>query len=104
MERRSQLGGAWHDRWDSFTLVAPNYTLRLPGMHYAGEDPDGFMRREQVLRYVQDYGAFTGAPVRLGTATRPLGVLFVNHTRRHRFTRPELAFVETLTSYLSVTI
>jgi serine phosphatase RsbU (regulator of sigma subunit) len=43
--------------------------------------------------------------VRLGTPSRPLGVLFVNYSdRRHRFTRPELAFVETLTSYLSVTI
>jgi serine phosphatase RsbU (regulator of sigma subunit) len=42
--------------------------------------------------------------VRLGSPGRPLGVLFVNHTRRHNFARPELAFVETLTSYLSVTI
>jgi serine phosphatase RsbU (regulator of sigma subunit) len=43
--------------------------------------------------------------VRLGGPSRPLGVLFINYTgRRHRFSRPELAFVETLTSYLSVTI
>ncbi len=67
VDRRPHLGGAWHDRWDSFTLVAPNYTLRLPGMPYAGPDPDGFMPREQVVGYVQDYAAFIGAPVRLGT-------------------------------------
>ena len=67
VERRPSLGGAWHDRWDSFTLVAPNYTLRLPGMHYSGPDPEAFMTRDQVLRYVQDYAAFVGAPVRLGT-------------------------------------
>ena len=67
VDRRPSLGGAWHDRWDSFTLVAPNYTLRLPGMHYSGPDPDGFMPRDQVVRYVQDYAAFLGAPVRLGT-------------------------------------
>ena len=42
--------------------------------------------------------------VRLGSPGRPLGVLFVNHIRGVRFSRPELAFLETLTSYLSVTI
>ena len=54
--------------------------------------------------YIERFGIRSYVAVRLGTAARPLGVLFVNHTRRHRFTRPELAFVETLTSYLSVTI
>ena len=36
LERRRELGGSWHDRWDSFHLVAPNFTLSLPGMPYAG--------------------------------------------------------------------
>jgi serine phosphatase RsbU (regulator of sigma subunit)/PAS domain-containing protein len=54
--------------------------------------------------HIERFGIRSYVAVRLGTAARPLGVLFVNHTRRHRFTRPELAFVETLTSYLSVTI
>jgi PAS domain S-box-containing protein len=54
--------------------------------------------------YIERFGIRSYVAVRLGTAARPLGVLFVNHTRRHRFTQPELAFVETLTSYLSVTI
>jgi serine phosphatase RsbU (regulator of sigma subunit)/PAS domain-containing protein len=54
--------------------------------------------------YIERFGIRSYVAVRLGTATRPLGVLFVSHTRRHRFTQPELAFVETLTSYLSVTI
>jgi putative flavoprotein involved in K+ transport len=66
VERRPMLGGTWPDRWDSFTLVAPNYTLRLPGMFYSGPDPEGFMPRDQVVRYVQEYAAFVGAPVRLG--------------------------------------
>jgi putative flavoprotein involved in K+ transport len=67
VERRPMLGGTWPDRWDSFTLVAPNYTLRLPGKFYSGPDPEGFMPRDQVVRYVQEYAAFVGAPVRLGT-------------------------------------
>jgi serine phosphatase RsbU (regulator of sigma subunit)/PAS domain-containing protein len=55
--------------------------------------------------YIERFGIRSYLAVRLGSPSRPLGILFVNYTdRRHRFTRPELAFVETLTSYLSVTI
>jgi serine phosphatase RsbU (regulator of sigma subunit)/PAS domain-containing protein len=54
--------------------------------------------------YIERFGIRSYVAVRLGSPGRPLGVLFVNHSRRHRFSRPELAFVETLTSYLSVTI
>src|SRR4029453_4697469 len=66
VDRRHTLGGSWPDRWDSFTLVAPNYTLRLPGMFYAGPGPGGFLPRDQVVRYVREYAAFVGAPLRLG--------------------------------------
>jgi serine phosphatase RsbU (regulator of sigma subunit)/PAS domain-containing protein len=55
--------------------------------------------------YIERFGIRSYVAVRLGNPGRPLGVLFVNYTqRRHRFSRPELAFLETLTSYLSVTI
>jgi serine phosphatase RsbU (regulator of sigma subunit)/PAS domain-containing protein len=55
--------------------------------------------------YIERFGVRSYVAVRLGSPGRPLGVLFVNYTqRRHRFSRPELAFLETLTSYLSVII
>jgi putative flavoprotein involved in K+ transport len=72
LERQTRLGGSWPERWDSFCLVAPNYTLLLPGMPYDGPDPDGFMPRDEVVRYVQDYGARVAAPVRLGSEVRRL--------------------------------
>jgi putative flavoprotein involved in K+ transport len=72
LERRDRLGGSWHDRWDSFCLVAPNFTLLLPGMAYDGPDPDAFMPREGVLDYMRRYAASFGAPVRLGTAVNRL--------------------------------
>jgi serine phosphatase RsbU (regulator of sigma subunit)/PAS domain-containing protein len=54
---------------------------------------------------IERFGIRSYVAVRLGSPGRPLGVLFVNYARRrHRFGRPELAFLETLTSYLSVTI
>jgi serine phosphatase RsbU (regulator of sigma subunit) len=70
-----------------------------PAVHVLADQVDG---PEQP--YIERFGIRSYVAVRLGSPGRPLGVLFVNHTRRHRFTRPELAFVETLTSYLSVTI
>ena len=38
---RAAVAQAWRDRWDSFTLVTPNWTLDLPGGPYAGDDPEG---------------------------------------------------------------
>ena len=70
-----------------------------PAVHVRADQVDG---PEQP--YIERFGIRSYVAVRLGSPGRPLGVLFVNHTRPHRFARPELAFVETLTSYLSVTI
>lgn len=50
-------------RWDAFTLVTPNWQCRLPGYPYAGPEPHGFMRRDDVHRFVVDYAASFGAPV-----------------------------------------
>ncbi len=72
LERRRELGGSWHDRWDSFHLVAPNFTLLLPGMPYDGSDPDGFMPRAGVVEYVQKYAATIAPPLRLGTGVNRL--------------------------------
>ena len=34
-------GSAWLGRWDGFTLVGQNHTVRLPGAPYTGDDPAG---------------------------------------------------------------
>ena len=32
---KDDVGASWrHQRWDSFCLVTPNWTVRLPGQHY----------------------------------------------------------------------
>jgi putative flavoprotein involved in K+ transport len=72
VEARDTLGGAWHDRWDSFCTVAPNFTLLLPGMPYDGPDPDAFMPRAGVVDYLRRYAASFDAPVRLSTSVRRL--------------------------------
>jgi putative flavoprotein involved in K+ transport len=67
LEQASQTASAWrHGRWDSFTLVTPNWTVRLPRFPYQGGDPDGCMPRADVVRHLEQYVASFQAPVRCG--------------------------------------
>ncbi|MBD3223919.1 MAG: SidA/IucD/PvdA family monooxygenase [Caldithrix sp.] len=64
---QKQIAEAWRsDKWDSFTLVTPNWTLQLPGFAYRGNNPDGFLTREEVVQYLEDYAASFDAPVQTG--------------------------------------
>ena len=40
-------------RWDSFCLVTPNWTVKLPGGEYAGPDPDGFMGKPELIEHFE---------------------------------------------------
>ena len=67
LEQADQAGNAWRNgRWDSFTLVTPNWSFRLPGAEYQGGEPGAFMPRDEVVarfeRYVEDFSL----PVRYG--------------------------------------
>lgn len=58
----------WADsRWDNFTLVTPNWHCRLPGWDYDGDEPDGFMRRDEVVDWLARYVESFDPPVRTGT-------------------------------------
>ena len=63
LERGSSLGGGWQDRWDAFRLVGPNWTASFPGAPYDGDEPDGFMPRDEIAGRVARYAATIGAPV-----------------------------------------
>ena len=60
---RSKVAQSWRDRWDSFCLVTPNWTMSLPGSRYAGEDPEGFVSRDEIVGYLERYSAGLGAPI-----------------------------------------
>lgn len=46
----------WRDqRWDTFCLVTPNWQCKLPGWEYTGDDPHGFMRKDEIVAYVQGF-------------------------------------------------
>ena len=63
---RGRVGQSWRGRWDSFCLVTPNWSVQLPGHHYDGPDPDGFMLRDELVRYLEHYAAAIDAPLREG--------------------------------------
>lgn len=61
---RGRVGETWRQRWDTFCLVTPNWTVALPGHPYGGSDPDGFMSRDEIVATLEEYAASFGAPVR----------------------------------------
>jgi putative flavoprotein involved in K+ transport len=69
---RGRVGQTWRERWDNFCLVTPNWTLRLPGYPYDGDDPDGFMPRDEVVAYLERYAAAVEAPVHVGVTVSAL--------------------------------
>src|SRR2546425_5040005 len=69
---RGRVGERWRGRWDSFCLVLPNWTVRLPGDRYHGDDPDGFMPRDDVVGLLAAYARRFQAPVREGVAVLSL--------------------------------
>ena len=63
---RGRVGQAWRDRWDSFCLVTPNWTLRLPGGAYGGTDPDGYLPKDEIVSYLEGYAGAAAGPIREG--------------------------------------
>jgi len=64
---RDTIGHEWRDgRWNNFTLVTPNWQCQLPGFSYDGGEPNGFMKRNEVLAFLRRYAATFAPPVREG--------------------------------------
>ncbi len=67
LEKADRPGSAWRQRWDSFTLVTPNWSFRLPGSDYGQADPHGFMGRDQIVASFEDYVARHELTIRFAT-------------------------------------
>jgi putative flavoprotein involved in K+ transport len=65
---RGEIANSWrHERWDSLTLLTPNWQCKVPGLQYSGDDPDGFMPVPQLIDFIDEYAAATSAPVETNT-------------------------------------
>jgi len=68
LEQAAQAAHVWrNERWDSFTLVTPNWAFKMPGAEYNGTDPNGFMPREEVVTYFEKYVEQFRLPVEYDT-------------------------------------
>ena len=65
---RGDVANSWRrERWDSLRLLTPNFQSRLPGLHYEGPDPDGFMTAGEVVDFITRFATIARAPVRTQT-------------------------------------
>jgi putative flavoprotein involved in K+ transport len=61
---RDRLASSWREeRWDTFSLVTPNWQCRMPNYPYAGKDPDGFMLKDEIVAYVEGFAASFHPPL-----------------------------------------
>ncbi|WP_321871642.1 MSMEG_0569 family flavin-dependent oxidoreductase [Paraburkholderia tropica] len=59
----------WREqRWDAFCLVTPNWQCALPDYPYRGDDPHGFMKKDEIIAWLDGFVQHVDAPVREGVA------------------------------------
>jgi putative flavoprotein involved in K+ transport len=59
---RGRIGQGWRERWDSLTLLSPNWMNLLPGAA-AHDDPSGFLRRTDFIAHLEAYARSFEAPL-----------------------------------------
>ena len=62
---RGEVANTWRtERWDSLTLLTPNWQSRLPGHGYEGDDPDGFRTMDETIAFIERYAMLVSPPLR----------------------------------------
>ncbi len=91
LEKASLPADAWRNRrWDSFTLVSPNWTFKIPGGEYTGSEPGAFMPRDEIVRRFESYVKENDFPVSYSTeVTR---VEPITNTYRYRVTTNDKSY------------
>ena len=64
---RGRIAERWRsERWDSLAFQFPNSMIRLPGYAYEGDEPEGFMHRDRVVGFIEEYARRIAPPIRCG--------------------------------------
>jgi len=70
---RGTVANTWKtERWDSLTLLTPNWQSRLPDYRYEGDDPDGYMTMPEVISFIEGYADVISAPLHAHTTVTAL--------------------------------
>jgi len=70
IEKRSLVHSWRTQRWDTFCLVTPNWQCQLPGWSYRGDDPHGFMVKDQINEWLAGFVAHVKAPALEGVSVQ----------------------------------
>ena len=62
-EKKTAVHKWKEERWDAFCLVTPNWQCQLPGHPYDGDDPHGFMVKDEIIAYVDAFVRKVDAPL-----------------------------------------
>lgn len=61
---KKKIADSWRNfRWDTFCLVTPNWQCNLPGYSYHGDDPYGFMVKDEIVDFLENYAKSFDPPV-----------------------------------------
>ena len=85
LEQAPWVADAWRKRWDSFTLVTPNWMIQLPGAEYQGDNPQGFMSRNEIVSYIEAYHHQYSLPIKFGitvTSVEPADIGYIVRTSK----------------------
>ncbi|NLU99156.1 MSMEG_0569 family flavin-dependent oxidoreductase [Marinomonas sp. UCMA 3892] len=74
-EKNTMMHSWKTQRWDSFTLVTPNWQCELPNHPYDGDDPKGFMKREEIIGYLDRFAAKVKPPILEGVSVEKISKL-----------------------------
>lgn len=58
--------------WDSFFMITPNWMLTLPGQVYSGNNPNGYMSKNEIVRYIEQYAKKIKAPIKENTLVKKI--------------------------------
>ena len=64
---RGEVAHSWRtERWDSLRLLTPNWMTTLPGAHYEGDNPDGYMTAAETVAALELYRRSFDPPLHTG--------------------------------------
>jgi putative flavoprotein involved in K+ transport len=87
---RGEIANSWrHERWDSLTLLTPNWQCKVPGHVYSGDDPDGFLAVPQLIDFIDEYAAGTSAPVETVPAVAEAVPADIETITPHQYRNPQ---------------
>jgi putative flavoprotein involved in K+ transport len=71
LEKTSEIGEVWRNRYDSLKLFTPRYFSSLPGLNLSG-NPNNYPTKDEIADYLSKYAATFSLPIQTDTTVEGL--------------------------------